>query len=171
MNPEFAGDSESSMAAEEQADGGLAGQVQERAQTAAVQARARAREEVERRSMDVAGKASTAAEDLRDVAAHLRSQGKDAPALVAEQAAERFSRVGDYLQTSDSEQVLNDVEAFGRRRPWAVIAGGAAVGLVASRFLKASSTDRYRRVQTGQVRPALQRYTAYRDAPPSGPVG
>jgi hypothetical protein len=35
------------------------------------------------------------------------------------------------------------VEDFGRRQPWAVIAGGLALGFAASRFLKASSSRRY----------------------------
>lgn len=159
--------SESSVAAEEQPGVDLAGQVQERAQTVSVQARTRAREEVERRSSDLAGRVDTTAKDLRGVAEHLRAQEKDAPARVAEQAAERFSSVRDYLRGSDGEQILHDVEASGRKRPWAVIAGGAAVGLVASRFLNASSSDRYRRVQTGQGRPALPS-SAYRD-PVLGP--
>ena len=33
--------------------------------------------------------------------------------------------------------------SFGRRQPWAVIAGGLALGFAASRFLKASSSRRY----------------------------
>ena len=39
--------------------------------------------------------------------------------------------------------MLEDVEDFGRQRPWAVLAGGAAVGILAARFLKASSRNRY----------------------------
>ena len=52
-------------------------------------------------------------------------------------------RVCRYLRESDADRILSDVEDFGRRQPWAVIAGGVALGLVASRFLKASSTRRY----------------------------
>jgi hypothetical protein len=73
----------------------------------------------------------------------LRQQGKDQPAKLAEQAADRAERLGDYLKNSDADRILQDVEDFGRRQPWAVIAGGVALGLVASRFLKASSTRRY----------------------------
>jgi hypothetical protein len=136
----------------------LAGQAQERAQALAE----RAREEVERRSNELAERASGTAEDLRDVAEHLRSQGKEAPARVAEQAAERVSSVGDYLRGTDGERLVHDVEAFGRRRPLAFIAGGAAIGLAASRFLKASSSDRYRRLQPGRAGTASPP-AAYRD--------
>jgi hypothetical protein len=40
--------------------------------------------------------------------------------------------------------LLRDVEDFARRNPWAVAAGGFALGFVASRLLKASSSERYR---------------------------
>jgi hypothetical protein len=80
---------------------------------------------------------------VRAVGASLREQGKDRPANLAEQAADRAERLGGYLKESDADRILGDVEDFGRRQPWAVIAGGVAIGLVASRFLKASSIDRY----------------------------
>jgi hypothetical protein len=76
----------------------------------------------------------------------LREQGKDKPAKLAGQAADRAERLGDYLKRSDADRILNDVEDFGRRQPWAVIVGGLALGIVASRLLKASSassTNRY----------------------------
>ena len=83
------------------------------------------------------------ATDARSVAEELRNQGKDQPAKLAEQAADRAERFGDYLQRSDGDTILGDIEDFGRQRPWAVIAGGIALGFAASRFLKASSTRRY----------------------------
>ena len=61
----------------------------------------------------------------------------------AQQAADRVERVGDYLKHSDGDTILRDIEDFGRRQPWTVVAGGLAVGFLASRFLKASSSRRY----------------------------
>ena len=81
----------------------------------------------------------------------LREQGKDQPAKLADQAADRAERLGSYLEESDADRILGDVEDFGRRQPWAVIAGGIAVGLVASRFLKASSSRRYEQRTSGQL--------------------
>jgi hypothetical protein len=121
----------------------VAGQAQEKAQEAAAQAKSKVREQVDQRSSDLGERASTAAEDLRGVAEHLRSQGKDQPAQLAEKAAERVGGVGGYLQQSDGERILRDVEDFGRQRPWAVVAGGLVLGFAASRFLKASSSERY----------------------------
>jgi hypothetical protein len=97
------------------------------------------------------------------VSEHLREQGKDQPANLAKQAADRAERLGGYLRDNDADRILGDVEDFGRRQPWAVIAGGVAVGFLASRFLKASSTRRYD--QRSQQRPPLPTRTADVTAP------
>lgn len=122
----------------------FAGQAQERAQDLAGQARARARDEVNRRTTDFAQRASGTASDLRSVAEQLRAQGKDQPAEIVEQAAERVYRVAGYLERSDGNRMVHDLERLGRQRPWAATTGGLALGLFASRLLKASSGERYR---------------------------
>jgi hypothetical protein len=119
-----------------------AGQAQEKAQ----QAGDRIREQLSGRFTQAGEQVTTAASDIRSVADELRKQGKDQPAKIAEQAAERAERVGGYLRESDADRMLHDIEHLGRRRPWAVGVGGALLGLVASRFLKASSTQRYHRM-------------------------
>lgn len=123
------------------------GQAKEKAQEAAGQAKQKAgsqlRSQVDQRSTDAGHRVGGLASDVRAVGESLREQGKDQPAKLAEQAADRAERLGSYLKESDADRILGDVEDFGRRQPWAVIAGGVAVGLVASRFLKASSIDRY----------------------------
>jgi hypothetical protein len=123
------------------------GQAKEKAQEAAGQAKQKAgsqlRSQVDQRSTDAGHRVGGLASDVRAVGESLREQGKDQPAKLAEQAADRAERLGSYLEESDADRILGDVEDLGRRQPWAVIAGGVAVGLVASRFLKASSLDRY----------------------------
>ena len=122
-------------------------QAKEKAQQAAGQAKQKAgsqlRSQVDQRSTDAGHRVDGFASDVRTVGESLREQGKDQPAKLAEQAADRAERLGSYLKESDADRILGDVEDFGRRQPWAVIAGGVALGLVASRFLKASSIDRY----------------------------
>jgi hypothetical protein len=100
---------------------------------------------------------------VRAVGESLREQGKDQPATLAEQAADRAERLGSYLKDSDADRILGDVEDFGRRQPWAVIAGGVAIGLVASRFLKSSSIDRY------EKRTSIQRREPVAPAAPTTP--
>ena len=121
----------------------LAGQASEQAKQAASQASDRMREQVNQRSTQAGEQVTSQASDIRTVAEQLREQGKDKPAQIAEQAADRVERVGSYLRDSDADTILGDVEDFARQRPWAVMVGGIALGFAASRFLKASSSERY----------------------------
>jgi hypothetical protein len=115
----------------------------DQAQQAAGQAKGAARSQIDQRSTEAGQKVGGFASDVRTVGEQLREQGKDQPAKLADQAAERAEKLGRYLEHSDADRILQDVEDFGRRQPWAVIAGGVGLGLVASRFLKASSSRRY----------------------------
>jgi ElaB/YqjD/DUF883 family membrane-anchored ribosome-binding protein len=136
------------------AEPGTAVQVQETAremgsqvgamtQDAREQARGRAREEVDRRSTQAGEQVSSTADALRRTGSQLRDEGKDTPARVADQVAERAERLGGYLQEANADRILRDIEDFGRSRPWALAAAGATLGFLASRFLKASSARRY----------------------------
>ena len=122
------------------------------------QARERAREQVDQRSTQAGEQVHQHASDLRDVASQLREQGKEGPAKIADQVAERAERAGSYMKESDADRILSDVEDFARSNPWAVAAGGLALGFVASRLLKASSSQRYEQrgssANAGQLPPA-----------------
>jgi hypothetical protein len=148
-------------------------QAKEKAQEAAGQAKEKAgaqlRSQVDQRSTDAGQRVGGYAADVRSVGEQLRQQGKEQPAKLAEQAADRAERLGSYLEESDADRILGDIEDFGRRRPWAVIAGGVALGFIASRFLKASSSGRYEQRTSGQ----LPERTPYRstDAPDRGGNG
>jgi hypothetical protein len=120
-----------------------AGQAKDKAQQAAGQAKNRLASEVDTRSTHAGEQLRSSADDVRGVAEHLRGQGKDKPAELADKAAERVQQLGDYLHRSDGDGLLRDVEDFARSKPWAVAAGGLALGFAASRFLKASSSRRY----------------------------
>ena len=118
-------------------------QAAEKGREAADQARGRAREQVDQRSTQAGEQLGSVAGDARTVGEELRKQGKEQPAKLAEQAADRVEQVGSYLRDSDADTILRDIEDFGRRQPLAVAAGGFVIGLLASRFLKASSSERY----------------------------
>ena len=128
-------------------DTSTADQAKEKAQEAAGQAKQKAgsqlRSQVDQRSTEAGERVGGFASDVRSVGEQLREQGKDQPAKLAEQAADRAERLGDSLKNNDADRILGDVEDFGRRQPWVVSAGGVALGLVASRVLKASSSSRY----------------------------
>ena len=121
----------------------VAGQAKEQAQQAAGQAKSQLRTQVDQRSTQAGEQVSSTASDVRSVSETLREQGKEKPAELADKAATQIDKVGSYLTGSDADRILHDVEDFARQRPWAVIAGGMALGFAASRFLKASSSERY----------------------------
>jgi hypothetical protein len=121
----------------------VAGQAQEKAQQAAGQARDQVRTQIDQRSTDAGQKISMQGGDLRTVGEQLREQGKDGPAKLADQAANHVERAGSWLTESDADKIMHDVEDMARKNPWAVVAGGVALGFAASRILKASSSERY----------------------------
>ncbi|MDQ3630849.1 MAG: hypothetical protein M3417_06170, partial [Actinomycetota bacterium] len=102
---------------------------------------------------------SAQASDVRSVADALRDQGQEKPAKLAEQAADRAEKLGGYLQDADADRLLSDLEDLARRQPMAVLFGGLALGFAASRFVKASSQERYA---------ASQGYAS--PPPPAGPA-
>jgi hypothetical protein len=98
----------------------------------------RAREELDRRSTQAGDRVDSAAGDVRDIAQSLRDKGRDGPARVADDAAERIERFAAYLRDADTDRILADVRSFTRRQPAVVVAGAAVVGIMAGRLLKAS---------------------------------
>jgi gas vesicle protein len=131
----------------------VAGQAQEKAQQAAGQAKDQVRGQIDQRSTDAGRKISEQGSDLRAVGDQLREQGKDGPAKLADHAAHHVERAGRWLTESDADGILHDVEDAARKNPWAVVAGGIALGFAASRFLKASSSDRYQTRSTSTATP------------------
>ncbi len=127
---------------------------QDKAQGALGQARSRLRDQIDQRSTQAGEQVQSTVQDVRSMAEQLRGQGKDTPARVAEQVADRAESFGSYLRDADGERLLRDVEDVARRQPWLVAAGGLALGFAASRFLKASSSRRY---QTGDDRSSAGR--------------
>jgi len=106
------------------------------------QATSRARDEVDRRSTMAGEQVSGIADVARRMQDELSQEGKDPHAKVAGQVADNMDRLGGYLQRADADTLLRDIEDFGRRQPVALAAGGFVVGLLAARFLKASSSRR-----------------------------
>jgi len=142
-------------------------QVQEKAQVAQEKLsgttetmRSRMREQVDQRSTQAGEQVRSTAEALRSTSQKLREEGRDGPARAADRAAEQAEKVGGYLEQSDADRILGDVEDFGRRQPLAVAAIGLALGFAASRFLKASSRSRYE-LSGGYDAWQRRRYPAY----------
>ena len=131
-------------------------------------AKQKLREQADQRSTQAGQQVNTVAGDVRSVAEELRTQGKDKPAQYAEQAAEKAESAGRWLEQSDGEKILRDVEGFARRNPWAVAAGGLVLSLTASRFMKASSGERYRASLSGEAGSNGQARSLAAEPMPSG---
>jgi ElaB/YqjD/DUF883 family membrane-anchored ribosome-binding protein len=129
------------------------GQVKERVQDVAEQAKSQTREQLRtqigQRSSQAGEQVSSAAEAMRKTSEHLRGEGKDPVAKVLDGAAERSERLGSYLARADGDQLLRDVEDLARKQPWLFVGGSAVVGFLASRFMKASSSNRYQGAVAG----------------------
>ncbi|MBA2644982.1 MAG: hypothetical protein H0U80_06005 [Solirubrobacterales bacterium] len=117
--------------------------VQEAASGASEQARSRVTDVVDQRSTDAGQQVEKTAQALRKTSSQLTDQGLGAPAKVLDAVVDRIEGAGSYLQASDGDRILHDVENFARRQPNAVIFGGLTLGFIASRLLKASSSRRY----------------------------
>lgn len=102
------------------------------------QARRTAEQELDRRSTQAGERVGTAAEDARDIAAVLRDKGREGPARIAEQAADRIEGFAGYLREADGQRLISDVRRVARQQPAAVAAGAAVVGIALGRLLKAS---------------------------------
>jgi len=116
---------------------------QEKAGELKERGKSRLGDELDRRTTDVGSQARSMAGALRQSGESLGLQGDGRVAGITEGMADRIEQAGSYLERTSGDDLLHDVEDFARRRPWLVAGAGLVAGLVASRFLKASSERRY----------------------------
>lgn len=118
-------------------------QVQEKAVELTGQAGSRLRSEVDSRTTQAGSQLQTTASAMRRTGESLREEGNQTEAKLIDGIAERAERLGGYMTNVNADRLLRDVEDFGRRQPWLLAFGGAAIGFFASRFMKASSSQRF----------------------------
>jgi ElaB/YqjD/DUF883 family membrane-anchored ribosome-binding protein len=135
-------------------DEGLASQVQQQVQEKAHDLKGQAsrsvRSQLDDRSTEIGEQVHSLGTALRRAGEQLADDGKTMPADAARRAADGVERLGRYLRDGNADVFLNDLEQFGRKRPWISGGVGMAVGFAASRFLKASSDRRYNTVQSAR---------------------
>jgi hypothetical protein len=101
------------------------------------------REQLDQRSTQAGEQVHAMGHALHSAVEQLRGEGKEVPAKVMTQLAERTEDLGAYLQSAQADEMLTDLERFARRRPWVTAGAGVLAGFVASRFVKASADRRY----------------------------
>jgi ElaB/YqjD/DUF883 family membrane-anchored ribosome-binding protein len=118
-------------------------QAQEKAQEIRGEAGVRLRDQVDRHSTQAGEQVQAVGSALRRSAEQLRQEGKETPASLVEQVARRAHDLGGYLQATNADRMVGDIERFARQRPWLTGAAGALAGFLASRFVQASSDRRH----------------------------
>jgi len=78
---------------------------------------------------------------LRETGQQLRKQGQGPVAEYADKAADQVERFAGYLRENDVDYLLNDARGFARRNPAVFLGSAAALGFLATRFLKSSSEE------------------------------
>jgi gas vesicle protein len=118
-------------------------EVKSRAREAVSQAKERAGEKIESRISESKTKAaetlSGVASTLLSSSQQLRENNQDGAGRAMERAAEGVERFASYLQQTNVDDVVGQVQEFARRQPAAFIGGAFALGFIASRFIKAKS--------------------------------
>lgn len=119
--------------------------VRETAQQAVDQSKSFLGKQVDDRTTQIGQQIGSVAQELRSVGDQLKQSPLAGPvAGYVDQGVGYVERLGQYLQDADSDRLVGDLESFARQQPWAVAAGALVLGFAASRFLKTSSSRRYR---------------------------
>lgn len=92
---------------------------------------------------------TSAADAIRQVSDKMR---QDQPALAnaTAMAADRTQDIARYLQQTDVNDMIRGVEDFARRQPLLFLGGAFAIGLIGSRFLKATSSGQQGQLPRGR---------------------
>jgi hypothetical protein len=124
--------------------------VQETAQRASEKSGRYLREQTEARASQLGDELRAVAEALRRSGHTLHADGRGSAGAVVDGVTERIEGLSHYLGGTSGDRMLRDIESFGRRKPLGMVGVGLGLGIVASRFLKASSQTRYRSSQALQ---------------------
>jgi ElaB/YqjD/DUF883 family membrane-anchored ribosome-binding protein len=117
--------------------------VQETAQQASSTAAKAMRERIETQAVQAAAELRSVAASMRRSGHALHADGSESSAKIVDSVVDRMESLAGYLGQASGDRMLHDVESFGRRKPWAMIGAGVGLGVLASRFVKASSRERY----------------------------
>lgn len=92
--------------------------------------------QADRRSRELGGRLSAAADELDSAGDGMVGRGQDFTVIVARQLAQVARRAGYYLENTDTSRMLEDAKRFTREQPWTVVAIGVVAGFALSRVVK-----------------------------------
>lgn len=100
--------------------------------------------EIDRRTTHLGNVVGEHVSNLHAMGESLRGQGQDGTARLVDMAADRLNQVSLYLQQSDGDRIVHDIETIAHNRPVITAAAGFLFGVTAARLLKAGAMQRYR---------------------------
>lgn len=103
---------------------------------------------VYRRKDEAASRIDHFSTALREASDRLRQEDEAGVGRYAERLADQMDRLSGYLRERDINRMVNDAEDFARNRPEVFLSASFLAGVMAARFLRASSPER----QTGGTR-------------------
>jgi hypothetical protein len=75
---------------------------------------------------------------LRHSGRQMREQDAGPMSQVPDKAADQIDKLSEYLSSKSVDELVADVEEFGRQNPVLFVGGAFAVGVLAARFLKSA---------------------------------
>lgn len=143
--------------------------VKEQAKDVVTEAQEQAQSMLASRKEQAASELGSIAQAFRQTGDQLREQEKTAAASALNQVAGQVERFSNFLTNNEVTDLLDEAENLARRNPELFLGGAFALGLLASRFLKASASQGmteqnrgYREAQRwSPTRSTVQTYSSY----------
>lgn len=111
----------------------------------AMQAKSSAQRLLDTKKQRVTGELAAVEQAIDRTRQRLQQDNHDSLAQYADIAAEKVQRLRSQIENKNIDEIIDDVQSFARRQPALVFGGLFVAGLVAMRFMKASSADRTER--------------------------
>ena len=122
----------------------------------------KATEKIEEKKGDLASGLTSVADTIRQVSSTLRETDEqtgvtDTAAKYSDSLARQIEQISNYFERNDVRAMVSDVEDFARKNPVVFIGGAFALGFLAARFLKSSSSGQHssRRLGSGNYNTPL----------------
>jgi hypothetical protein len=139
-------------------------QTKEKAGEVISQVREQAKSNIVSQKDQAAGSLASVAQALRQTSGQLRDQQQGPAVGLVEAAASSVESLSGYLRDRDLDDIVREVEGFGRRQPVLFLGVSFALGFMAARFLKSSTppsgegSSRYLPMQTDYDAPRTTNY-------------
>lgn len=121
---------------------GTMGRVQEQAKDVTQRAGEQAKSRLAEQKTRAASNLGALATALQSSGQQLRDEEHSTFAGLADRAAQQITRLSDTLETKSVDELIYEAERYARRQPEVFLGVAFVAGLLAARFLKASSTRR-----------------------------